>query len=109
MYEETEETERDEYTIINKERNTHLVKLFIPGSEENKTATLKGRNRVYNHYIKVRMNDSFEDPRTYCDIIDENLEETVNKEYYSGTEANFHITPVFPPKFDSATPSNVKF
>lgn len=71
----------DEYTTVNKDRNKHLEQHFILGDSDNKTAKLKGRNRVYRHYLKIRLNDNFEDPRIYCDIIDESVETGVT-EYY---------------------------
>lgn len=75
----------DEYTTVNKDRNKHLEPHYIPGgSTDNKTAKLKGRNRVYRNYIKIRLNDNFEDPRIYCEVLDQSLEEQVTAMYYNG-------------------------
>lgn len=74
----------DEYTTVNKDRNKHLEPHYIPGaSADNITAKLKGRNRVYRNYIKIRLNDNFEDPRIYCEVLDESIEEQVNTSYYN--------------------------
>lgn len=74
----------DEYTTVNKDRNKHLEPHYIPGaSADNITAKLKGRNRVYRNYIKIRLNDNFEDPRIYCEVLDESIEEQVNASYYN--------------------------
>lgn len=71
----------DEYTTINKDRNKHLEDHYIPGESDNKTAKLKGRNRVYRHYLKIRLNDNFEDPRIYCDVIDPTIETGITEHY----------------------------
>jgi replicative DNA helicase len=85
----------DEYTTINKNRNKHLEPHFIDNSGDNKTAKLKGRNRIYRNYIKIRLNDNFEDPRIYCEILDPTVEDEVNQTYYSDyIEAK--VKPTFP-------------
>lgn len=76
----------DEYASVTKERNPHLKNHFVFDDPENRTARLKGRNRIYYHYIKIRLNDDFDDPRTYCDILNQQTEERVTEEYYSGRE-----------------------
>jgi hypothetical protein len=77
----------DEYTTVNKDRNKHLESHFIAGSSsDNKSAKLKGRNRIFRNYIKIRLNDNFEDPRMYCDILDPEKEEMVHERYYSNVK-----------------------
>lgn len=73
----------DEYTNVNKERYSHLKEHFIGDADDTKTAKLKGRNRVYQNYIKIRNNDDFEEPRLFCDIINPNIENVINDMYYS--------------------------
>lgn len=64
----------DEYTTVNKERYYHLSSHFIDEGKDNKTAKLKGRNRVYYNYIKIRNNDDFETPRLFCDVINPEID-----------------------------------
>lgn len=78
----------DEYTTVNKERNQHLVDHFIGDGKDNKTARLKGRNRVYYNYIKIRNNDDFEAPRLFCDIINPDIEDIITEVYYSEDAKN---------------------
>lgn len=85
----------DEYTTINKNRNKHLEPHYIAGSGDNKTAKLKGRNRIYRNYIKIRLNDNFEDPRLYCEVLDQSIEESVTSTYYSDIQPQKE-KPVFP-------------
>jgi len=86
----------DEYTTVSKDRNKHLESHFIAGAGDNKTAKLKGRNRVYRNYIKIRLNDNFEDPRIYCDVINPSIEEDIQKMYYSDITPTKE-KPSFPP------------
>jgi hypothetical protein len=54
---------------------------------------LKGRNRIYYDYIKVRLPDN--DPTLYCSIIDPDQEELIDafsteeKDYTSTETINF--------------------
>lgn len=73
----------DEYTTVSKDRNKHLEKHFIKGAGDNTTAKLKGRNRVYRNYIKIRLNDNFEDSRLYCDVLNPDIEDEIQQSYYS--------------------------
>lgn len=73
----------DEYTNVNKERYKHLKDHFIGDADDTKTAKLKGRNRIYQNYIKVRNNDNFEEPRLFCDIINPDIEKVIDQMYYS--------------------------
>ena len=65
----------DKYGVINRERNPHLEDHIV---EEDKASPkdyvrLKGHNRIYYHYLKVRLQDG--EPTTYCQILDEEQEE----------------------------------
>lgn len=73
----------DEYTTVSKDRNKHLEEHFIVGAGDNKTAKLKGRNRVYRNYIKIRLNDNFEDSRIYCEVLNPSIEDEIQEMYYS--------------------------
>jgi replicative DNA helicase len=73
----------DEYTTVSKDRNAHLKSHFIGDGDDNKTARLKGRNRVYQNYIKIRNNDNFEEPRLFCDVINPDIEKVITDLYYN--------------------------
>jgi hypothetical protein len=96
----------DEYTTVNKERNQHLIEHFIGDGKDNKTARLKGRNRVFYNYIKIRNNDDFEAPRLFCDIINPDIEDIITDLYYSDDAKNKVATakPSFPPPGGGETP-----
>lgn len=73
----------DEYAAIHKNRNNHLEKHFV---EEDVTTDsdwirLKGRNRIYYNFIKIRLINSFEDPRLFCNLLNPNREEEIQKVY----------------------------
>lgn len=76
----------DEYTTVSKERYRHLIDHFVGDADDNKTARLKGRNRVYQNYIKIRNNDDFESPRLFCDIINPDIENVITEMYYTETQ-----------------------
>ena len=96
----------DEYTTVNKERNQHLSEHFIGDGKDNKTARLKGRNRVYYNYIKIRNNDDFESPRLFCDIINPDIEDIITEIYYSEDVKNSVVVskPTFPSPGENETP-----
>jgi len=71
--------ELDEFAVVNKERNQHLKEHFVDTDENNKYSRLKGRNRIYYNFIKVRMIDDFDDPRVFCEILSKDYEEKANK------------------------------
>ena len=65
----------DKYGIINRERNPHLEDHIL---DEDKASPkdyvrLKGHNRIYYHYLKVRLMDG--EPTIYCQILDPEQEE----------------------------------
>jgi archaellum biogenesis ATPase FlaH len=69
----------EEYASINKERNLHLSEHFTEEVDQNSFARLKGRNRIYYNFIKIRMIDSFDAPRLFCGVLDPNYEKTAEK------------------------------
>ena len=71
--------ELDEFAAVNKERNAHLKEHFVDNDENNKSSRLKGRNRIYYNFIKIRMIDDFDDPRIFCEVLNPEYEEKANK------------------------------
>lgn len=65
----------DEFVAVYKARNMHLKQHFVPESGDKAFVRLKGRNRIYYNFIKIRGVDSFEDPRLYCDVLNPELED----------------------------------
>lgn len=69
----------DTFASVNKARSEHLEEHFIEGGKESDFVKLKGLNRIYYNFIKIRMNDDFDDPRLFCEILDKEKEgETKN-------------------------------
>ncbi len=88
----------EEFVSVYKERNEHLKQHFLDeGSSDNVTVRLKGRNRIFYNYIKIRLVDDFEDARLYCDILNPEYEKTAEKLY----QENKNPFSVVVPKFDS--------
>lgn len=104
----------DEYTTVNKERYYHLSSHFIDEGKDNKTAKLKGRNRVYYNYIKIRNNDDFETPRLFCDVINPEIDSIITDVYYSesakskvsSSKPSFPDPPVVFPSLAPGAPSD---
>lgn len=71
----------DEFVAVNKERNIHLKEHFVEDNPDNTFVRLKGRNRIYYNFIKIRMVDSFDDPRIYCSVLDPSQEDYFDKVY----------------------------
>lgn len=72
----------EEFVSVYKERNEHLSEHFLDDSSpDNTTVRLKGRNRIFYNYIKIRLVDDFEDARLYCDVLNPEFEKTSNKMY----------------------------
>ena len=96
--------ELDEFAIVNKERNQHLKEHFTDTDDTNKYSRLKGRNRIYYNFIKVRMIDDFDDPRVFCEILSESYEEKANKIMKeNGSPFTSITTPIFTtPVFEKA-------
>lgn len=76
----------EEYASVYKDRNQHLKEHFSEDLPGNVTVRLKGRNRVYYNYIKVRLMDDWEDPTLYCSIINDSVESTLAQEVKSPLE-----------------------
>lgn len=70
----------EEFAAVNKEHNKHLAKHFSSSSSDSdsKYSRLKGRNRIYYNFIKIRAIDDFETPRIYAEILNEEWEAKLN-------------------------------
>ena len=64
----------------------HLSEHFIPDPKQGSFVRLKGWNRIYYSYVKIRMIDSFDDPKLFCEILSNKYEEEAAKRYQSPTE-----------------------
>jgi hypothetical protein len=67
----------EEFAAINKEHNKHLSNHFGADSDA-KYVRLRGRNRIYYNFIKIRAIDDFEVPRIYAEILNEDYEKKLN-------------------------------
>ncbi len=97
----------EEFAAVHRDRNKHLEEHFIDDNKDNVFARLKGRNRIYYSYIKIRMVDDFEDPRLYCDILNPEYEEKANKIYEENKSPFLSMNvPLFntPPVFEKEIP-----
>lgn len=66
----------DKYASIYKKRNEHLQEHYIDDNNPTSdTARLNGNNRVYYHYLKLRLPDG--EATTYCEILDPEAEEVI--------------------------------
>lgn len=65
----------DKYGIINRERNPHLESHIVEEdlNSPKDYVRLKGLNRIYYHYLKVRLFDG--DPTIYADVLNQEQEE----------------------------------
>jgi len=86
----------DLYAPVHKERNEHLSSHFIDSTTDTKYATLKGRNRIYYNYIKMRLNDDFTAPTMFCDILQPDIEDIITEQYYSDDAATTYSAPSLP-------------
>ena len=71
--------ELDDYVAVHKERNIHLKEHFSDDLTDNSFTRLKGRNRIYYNLLKIRLLNSFDDPRLFCDVLNKEFEEKANK------------------------------
>lgn len=94
----------EEFVSVYKDRSMHLKDHFIDDSSDNVTVRLKGRNRIYYNYIKIRLIDDWEDPRLYCALLNPDYEETANKLYEQEK-----VTKLAPPVFNAASSTNTTF
>lgn len=70
----------EEFASVYKERNEHLSEHFSSDNVDNTTVRLKARNRIYYNFMKIRLLNSFDDPRLFCDILNPEYEEKLKKE-----------------------------
>lgn len=80
----------EEFATVNKKRNPHLEEHFIESSKETDFAKLKGLNRIYYNFIKIRMNDDFDDPRLFCEVLDKSKETKIEDKYKVAEEYLFN-------------------
>lgn len=85
----------EEFVAVYKDRHEHLREHFIDDNPDNTFARLKGRNRIFYNFIKIRMVDDFDDPRLYCSILDLSKENDVDRLYQQKTESTVHTVPDF--------------
>jgi len=72
----------DEYAAIHKERNIHLQEHFNEEDTKDKNwIRLKGRNRIYYNFMKIRLRNSFEDPTIFCNLLSPNKEKEIQDKY----------------------------
>lgn len=90
----------EEFAAVYKDRNIHLKDHFIDDNPDNSFVRLKGRNRIFYNFIKIRMVDDFNDPRLYCSILDPSKEDEVNSMYENNnsTYTTVNSTPIFKTK-----------
>jgi len=90
----------ESFASVHKERCSHLKDHFLEDGKEGNYVKLKALNRIYYDFLKIRMNDSFDDPRLFCEILDPSKEETVNKIYQENQTPS-----IAPPQFNSHPPT----
>lgn len=76
----------EKYASVNKERYSYLSEHFTDeGTQMSKYARLRGDNRIYYHFLKVRLQDG--EPTLYCEILNQEQEELtrVHGEFESNT------------------------
>lgn len=83
----------EEFASVYKERHEHLKEHFASDNMDNTTVRLKGRNRIYYNFMKIRLLNSFDDPRLFCDILNPEYEKTAEKLYQENK--NPFTTPTF--------------
>lgn len=71
----------DKYGIVNRDRNKHLEEHIVEEdvNSPKEYVRLKGTNRVYFHFLKVRLQDG--EPTIYCQVLDPEQEEFNNAVY----------------------------
>ena len=95
----------EEFVSVYKERNEHLKEHFLEdSSSDNTTVRLKGRNRIFYNYLKIRLVDDFEDARLYCDILNPEFEKSSNKLYESSKKIALPNINFDTPVYEKETP-----
>lgn len=87
----------EEFASVNKTRNQHLKEHFIDDGKDVEYAKLKGLNRIYYNFIKIRMNDDFDEPRLFCELLDSEKESIVEAVYKESAPKS---SPIEAPVFD---------
>jgi hypothetical protein len=94
----------DEFAAVHKERNQHLKLHFSNDTTDGNYTRTKGRNRIYYNYMKIRLINSFDDPRLFCDILNPAYEETSNRIYEENKRPSLPPISFDTPTFDSTVP-----
>lgn len=71
--------EMDEYVTVFKDRHLHLEEHFSEVDSDSNWVKLKGWNRIYYNFIKIRLRNSFEDPVLFCDLLSKSKESEISK------------------------------
>ncbi len=100
----------DEFVAVNKERNEHLKEHFSADTSDSNYSRLKGRNRIYYNFIKIRLLNSFDDPRLFCSVLNPDYEEKANKLMQENKNPFQTSVPIFtPPVFEKESPVTPNF
>lgn len=94
----------DEFVAVHKERNIHLEEHFSEDLADNSYVRLKGRNRIYYNFLKIRLLNSFEDPRLFCSILNPEYESKANK-IMKENKNPFNNTNIQTPVFEPTMPA----
>lgn len=92
----------EEFASVNKARNQHLKEHFIDDGKDSEYAKLKGLNRIYYNFIKIRMNDDFDEPRLFCELLDPERESVIEAVYKDTAPKS---SPIEVPTFDFSMPT----
>lgn len=86
----------EEYVAVHKERNQHLKEHFSEDTLDTSFSRTKGRNRIFYNYMKIRLINSFEDPRVFCELLDKTVvdKEETPKATLANTLPTFDATPL---------------
>jgi hypothetical protein len=82
----------DEYAAVRRDSHEHLSLHFTDHDQDNSWVRLKGNNRIYYEYIKNRGIDDWDEPKLFCQILDDEREVTMN----STPSSNTLDMPTFP-------------
>lgn len=85
--------EMDEYVTVYKDRHNHLEEHFSETAADSNWVRLKGWNRIYYNFIKIRLRNSFEDPTLFCDLLSKEKEAEISRTKENQTETI--QTPIF--------------
>jgi hypothetical protein len=64
----------EEYAAVYRGSHEHLSDHFLNDDLMNDWVRLKGHNRIYYEYIKNRLMDDFDEPKLFCQVLDEEKE-----------------------------------